>query len=105
MDTDIAELLRRLQSDTDAPTLARLEDTLTAGYARALALEAERLRLERRLTQLAHDAGEVAVHELPQELAAVSERLTTTDSELVRLRSLLGALRDRARTLRGTVAS
>jgi len=36
----------------DAPTLARLEETLTDGYAEALALETERLRLERRLGSL-----------------------------------------------------
>lgn len=31
----------------EEPTLARMEDTLTEGYAQALALEAERWRLER----------------------------------------------------------
>ena len=36
-----------------APTLAVVEDTLTEGYAKALALEAERLRLERRLGEVA----------------------------------------------------
>jgi len=33
-------------------TLARLEETLTEGYAEALVLETERLRLERRLRDL-----------------------------------------------------
>jgi hypothetical protein len=36
----------------DAPTLARLEETLTDGYAEALELETERLRIERRLGSL-----------------------------------------------------
>ncbi|HET8892973.1 MAG TPA: hypothetical protein VFM96_02595 [Gaiellaceae bacterium] len=36
----------------DAPTLARLEQTLTDGYAEALELETERLRIERRLRSL-----------------------------------------------------
>jgi hypothetical protein len=38
--------------EADDSTLARVEDTLTAGYARALALEGEVLRLERELGQL-----------------------------------------------------
>ena len=36
----------------EAPTLARLEETLTEGYAEALVLETERLRIERRLGDL-----------------------------------------------------
>jgi hypothetical protein len=39
----------------EAPPLARIEETLTEGYARALALEAERWRLERRIAQVAAD--------------------------------------------------
>ena len=37
----------------ESPTLARVEDTLTEGYARALAIEAERWRLERRIGEVA----------------------------------------------------
>ena len=44
---------QRPQTGASAPTLARLEDTLTEGYARALALEAERWRLERRIGEVA----------------------------------------------------
>ena len=95
----IAELLSLPASGTDAPTLAHLEDTLTAGYAQALAIEAERLRLERRLGDLARDAGEP--EKLAQELASVSAQLTAADRELVRLRALLGSLLDRARSVRG----
>ena len=36
----------------DAPTLAHVEQTLTDGYAEALELETERLRIERRLRSL-----------------------------------------------------
>jgi hypothetical protein len=96
----ITELLDLPETGAGAPTLARVEDTLTEGYAEALALEAERLRLERRLGALAReatggDASTVAVH-----FATISERITDADGELTRLRALLAKLHDRARSLR-----
>ena len=39
--------------ERDAAALAQMEDTLTVGYARALALEAERWRLERQIGEVA----------------------------------------------------
>ena len=48
----IEALLVAPASGADAPTLAYLEEKLTEGYAEALALEAERLRIERRLGAL-----------------------------------------------------
>ena len=56
---DIAELLRMPEDGTGAPSLDTIETTLTDGYAEALALEAERWRIERRLGEVARDAGEV----------------------------------------------
>ena len=50
---EISQLIAAPVDGADAPPLARLEDTLTAGYARALALEAERWRIERRIGQVA----------------------------------------------------
>jgi hypothetical protein len=91
MQQQIEELL-----SAEAPTLARLEDTLTEGYAQALALEAERWRLERRLGEVARegrtDAGD--------ELRSLGMRLTQADGELTKLRSLLGTLHERARAAR-----
>jgi len=49
----IDELLTASSSPDEPATLARLERTLTDGYAHALSLEAEQLRLERRMTELA----------------------------------------------------
>ncbi len=97
----IEELLSAPQSGADAPTLARIEDTLTEGYAEALALEAECRRLERRLGEVARSADEAHPPGLAAELAALSARLTSADGELARLRSVLGSLRDRARAARG----
>jgi hypothetical protein len=80
----------------DAPTLACLEETLTEGYAQALALEAERWRLERRLGEMAREGGA----DVGEELQLLGKRLTNADSALVELRALLGSLHARARSAR-----
>jgi hypothetical protein len=97
---EIAELLRMPKNGAGAPSLDAVESTLTSGYAAALELEAERWRIERRLGEVARDAGEVAAHTVASELAELSERLETAGDELSRLRSLLPSLHARARLLR-----
>lgn len=77
----IEALLAAPASGEAAPTLANLEAILTEGYAEALALEAERLRVT-------------------DELVTLANRLTTADVELGRLRSLLDRLQTRTRALR-----
>lgn len=72
-----------------APTLDTIETTLTDGYAEALALEAERSRIERRLGAVVKDAGEVSAHSVAAELADLSGRLEAADNELAQLRTLL----------------
>jgi|SRR5581483_7353648 len=93
----IAELLRLPEDGAGAPTLATVESTLTDGYAHALALEAERWRIERRLGEVARDAGGAG---MARELATLSERLETADGELAKLRALLQRLQVKARALR-----
>ena len=83
---------------SERPLLARLEDTLTEGYAQALALEAERRRLERRIGEVAREGGSDA----GDELRTLGSRLTDADGELTKLRTLLGTLHDRARRVRKT---
>lgn len=95
----MVQQIEHLLADAE-PTLAELEETLTQGYAEALALEAERLRIERRLGEVARSA--TADH--AAELRSLGSRLNSTDGELVRLRTTLGALRDRARVLRAATA-
>jgi diphthamide synthase (EF-2-diphthine--ammonia ligase) len=97
---DLSDLLVRIRmlvdDDANEPSerlLATIEHTLTDGYAHALALEGERLRIERQM-------GEAVTHleneDEVETLAALAARLETTDRDLVRLRAVLVALRRRA---------
>jgi hypothetical protein len=101
---EITSLLAEPEHGARRPSLARLEDTLTSGYARALELEAEQMRLERRIgamtSRLADGNGSEA-----DELAALAERASRADGDLRRLRRLLESLRSRASALRASGAS
>jgi hypothetical protein len=68
-----------------------VEYTLTAGYAHALTLDAERLRAERRLRALIR-SGEAE----RTALEAAGGELSRVEAELARFRALLAALRARA---------
>jgi ABC-type phosphate transport system auxiliary subunit len=96
----IQELLNAPTSGAEAPTLARMENTLTEGYAQALALEAERWRLERRLGEVARSLESGDGSSFVEELSSLAKRLTSADGELTKLRSLLGTLHERTRSAR-----
>ena len=85
----ITTLLRNRPADPGKPLVTEMEDTLTDGYARALQLEGERLRIERRIGELARsvDGPDEAA-----ELKALAARLRAVDGELGGLRGHLGAL-------------
>jgi hypothetical protein len=83
MSHDLASLVQRIRTlleprgaDPTTPLLTAMEHTLTDGYARALGLEGERLRLERRIGDLAH-------------------RLDSADDDLATLRDALAPLQER----------
>jgi hypothetical protein len=80
--------------------LARLERTLTDGYAHALSLEAEQLRLQRRMTELAGELHDGNQEQKAEELVQVSRRMTGARTELETLRATLMQLRLRVRTAR-----
>jgi len=95
---DDRELLERIQALTDAmaegPALPRskMEPIVTEGYARALELDAECLRIERRIDELTEDTAagrEVARGELSQLLRHLHE----TSRQSAELRALLAPLR------------
>jgi ABC-type phosphate transport system auxiliary subunit len=100
MHEQIELLLTAPASGAEAPTLARMEDTLTEGYAQALALEAERWRLERRIGEVARTVEGPDVSSFADELTELAKRLTHADRELIQLRTSLGSLHERARTMR-----
>ncbi len=85
-----------LLAERDKPGLDRLEDTLTSGYAAALALEAERWRIERRISEVAALLGEGQQRGGTKEIVKLAERLNVADADLARLRGMLTRLRDRA---------
>ena len=80
----IAALLTEAEGRDDP---AQLERTLTDGYARALALEAEHWRLQQRIRKMT--AAETAS---PVELAAAVRQLKRQEDEIGRLRQELGRL-------------
>ena len=90
--------IEALLDDVTPRALDEIEDTLTTGYAAALALEAERWRIERRISELAVELGGDADREpsRAQEIVELAQRLSGADADLTRLRELLGSLRDRA---------
>lgn len=97
--TQIHALIAAADAPADAAVLAHMEDTLTVGYARALALEAERWRLERQIGEVAASLAGGASSGT-SDLATLARRMSETDAEVVRLRTALGSLRDRASELR-----
>jgi chromosome segregation ATPase len=80
--------------------IAEIEHTLTEGYARALALEAERWRLERRIGEVAAKLAHGDREKTTNELAAIAERISSTDGDLSRLRGRLSTLKQRAHEVR-----
>ena len=97
---DIHALLDEPSSAEENGFVDRAEHTLTDGYARALALETERVRLQKRMSELAHDLRGERDDSPAEELARVARRLSETSTELRRLRRILASLRARARAAR-----
>jgi hypothetical protein len=88
--------IEALLDDVTPRALDEIEDTLTTGYAAALALEADRWRIERRITQLGGELGGEADFELhrAEEMVELAQRLSSADTDLIRLRDVLGSLRE-----------
>jgi hypothetical protein len=80
----------------DHPGRARLEETLTDGYAWALKLDAECARLERSIGILAAELDHESSERQAQELSRTARRLARSKSELAALRGLLSTLRAEA---------
>lgn len=99
-DNSIFDEIEALLDDGADPELDQLEDTLTSGYAAALALEAERWRIERKISEAASLLRGEDEWSRAQEIGLLAERLKSADTDLSRLRGMLTSLRDRADAVR-----
>ncbi len=97
----IRRLLDARMGDPGQPLLTEMEHTLTDGYARALALESEVWRIEKRMGNLAH---EIAEPNEAEELRGLSASLRGTRGDLDLLRGLLADLHREVETARATPA-
>jgi ABC-type phosphate transport system auxiliary subunit len=97
---EITELIDQPLPRDRQPHLERVERVLTDGYAHALALEAERLRLERRIGQVAGELTNGDVGEKTEELSALTRRLSSAQVDLSELRRQLASLRAHAAGVR-----
>ena len=102
MPNQLASIRGRLQAlligleRGDHPGQARLEETLTDGYAWALKLDAECTRLERSIGKLAAELDHGNSEQQARELSRSARRLARARRELVALRVLLSSLRTEA---------
>jgi hypothetical protein len=102
VDGRLPGVLTEIRFLLDAPASAEqpprdvVEDTLTNGYAYALALEGERLRIERRLRALLRAEPGLSARVRMEEIAELSRLLAAAEGELAGLRSLLSSLRAQA---------
>jgi hypothetical protein len=103
IETEIRTLLAAPADGAEAPELARIEDALTAGYAQALALEAERWRIERRIAEVAAELTDENADET-SELKKLGRSLKQANGDLTSLRALLFSLRERASKVRAAAA-
>jgi hypothetical protein len=98
----MTELLEKINALISAPTrdLDTIERTLTDGYAYALSLEAEKWRLEKRISEVAQSLqrGDTAMK--ARELATLANRVEGNVGDLVALRSVLADLRRHADAVR-----
>jgi hypothetical protein len=91
----LAEIERLLDAGEDEDDPERLARTLTDGYARALGLETERSRLQRRIGEVTATLGAPGSTGAVDELAALDERVREYDGALTLLRDKLELLRVR----------
>jgi len=94
----VTELLDQIQTliDSSNRDLDQIERTLTDGYAHALFLEAEKTRIEKRMSIVAHGIQRGDTATKARELASLAKSLDGREGDLSRLRGLLGRLRRHA---------
>src|SRR5437588_6115591 len=101
--TELHDEINALMS-TSARDLDAIERTLTDGYARALSLEAEKWRIEKRISEVAQGLQRGDTAKKARELSALAKRLDGNADDLARLRSKLSQLREHANDVRVSAA-
>jgi hypothetical protein len=98
----MVDVLQKIQAILSAKSgdLDSIERTLTDGYAHALSLEAEKWRLERRLTEAVQGIDEGDTAAKAREISSIAERIDGNQDELAHLRGVLADLRRHADGLR-----
>ena len=98
----MTELLQTIQTMISSETddLAQIERTLTDGYAHALELEGEKLRLERRVSEITQRLDGDDAEEHARELASLAKSIDGKQGALARLRTQLTELRHYAERVR-----
>lgn len=96
IENDIRALLDAPAAGHDAPTLPAIEEALTTGYARAMALEAEQSKLQRQIAEAVVALADSESEQPDPKLKRLAQELRAADAELGELRVLLESLRRRA---------
>jgi len=88
-------LLQKINALINEPTGDRetIERTLTDGYAHALSLEAERWRLEKRISEVALGLQRGDTAKKAREIATLAKRIDGNIDDLAELRAVLADLR------------
>jgi hypothetical protein len=93
--TEIRSLLET-PAAAGRPSRAVVEHMLTNGYAYALDLEGQSLRIARRLREVVRSTDTGSARARANEAAALERLLAEADRELVSVRALLSTLRAQA---------
>ena len=100
IENHIRILLDAPEAGEGAPTLAHIEEMLTAGYARAMAIEGEQWRLQRRIVDIALRLADEYNELQARELRKLARELRAVEEDLVGIRALIRSLRARANEAR-----
>ena len=104
IENHIRTLLDAPQAGEGAPTLEHIEDLLTSGYARAMAIEGEQWRLQRRIVDVALQLADGYNELQERELRRLARELREVESDLAGIRALIRSLRARANDARANAA-
>jgi predicted nucleic acid-binding Zn-ribbon protein len=97
--TELLEQIRALIGESTRD-IARIERTLTDGYAHALTLEAEKSRLQKRLNEVTQGLQRGDTAKKAREISDLAQRIDVHKDDLVRLRGMLTDLRRHADDVR-----